>query len=68
MEIEAELRRATLLHGPFHNAHEGYAVFLEEVDEVKKNPSKHPERLQRIQEEATQAAAMATRILVDVCP
>ncbi len=68
--IEDELNRATRLHGSFHNAHEGFAVLLEEVDElwdeVKKNPAKHPERTVKILAEATQVAAMAARLLVDL--
>jgi hypothetical protein len=68
--IEAELRKATSMHGTFHNAHEGFAVLLEEVDELKgevwKNPAKHPERMGRIREEAVQVGAMAARILVDL--
>jgi hypothetical protein len=69
---ELELHAATSTHGPFHNAHEGFAVLMEEVDElwdeVKKNPSLHPERLARIRVEAKQVAAMALRMLVDLCP
>ena len=66
--VVQEFNRATSKFGNFHNAHEGYAVLLEEVDElweaVKMN-QKHPERTTRITDEATQVAAMAMRILVD---
>ena len=66
--ISKEYTRATNIFNPFNNAHEGYAVLLEEVDElweaVKMN-QKHPERTTRITDEATQVAAMAMRILVD---
>lgn len=55
--------------GKFRNAHEGYAVLLEEVDElweeVKKNQFKHPERNALIQKEAIQVAAMALRIAIE---
>ena len=62
-----ELLRATRLHGPMRGTHEGYAVILEEVDElwdeVKK---KHPDKAM-LREEAIQVAAMALRFVVDVC-
>jgi len=64
-----EFRDATRKFGRFHNAHEGYAVLLKEVDElweaVKLNQS-DPEREDRILREACQVAAMAIRILHDV--
>lgn len=61
--VKIELNEAKKKFGSFHNAHEGYAVLLEEVDELwddikaNKDPSK----------EALQVAAMALRFLVDVC-
>ena len=33
--IVGEFLAATEEHGPFHSAHEGYAVILEELDELK---------------------------------
>jgi hypothetical protein len=69
-EIAEEVVRAKSLHpGDFTSVHEGYAVLLEEVDElwdeVKKNPSKmeggiikHKELMRK---EAIQVAAMALR-------
>jgi NTP pyrophosphatase (non-canonical NTP hydrolase) len=68
--IFAEYRRATDNYGKFSSAHEGYAVLLEEVDElwdeVKKNPkSRDPHKMAA---EARQVAAMALRFLVDCCP
>lgn len=75
-EALQELERATKLHGAMHGGHEGYAVILEELDElwdeIKKNPKKMDavergfwERKRR--EEAIQVAAMALRFVVDVC-
>ena len=75
-EALSELQRATSLHEPMHGAHEGYAVMLEEFDElwdlVKLNPKKMSiEELkahrEHIREEALQVAAMAMRFVIDVC-
>lgn len=62
--VGAEVLRATTLHGSFNSTHEGYAVLLEEVDELwhevkTNNPS-------RAREEAVQVAAMAIRFLMDI--
>jgi hypothetical protein len=68
-EIHNEFRRASALYPPFNSAHEGYAVLLEEVeelwDEVKKSPKKREPA--KMREEAIQVAAMALRFLKDVC-
>lgn len=54
--------------GNFHNQHEAYAVILEEVDElwdeIKKNQRHYDMKAQR--KEATQAAAMLIRFLVEL--
>lgn len=69
-EVLSELRTATKKYGSFKNAHEGYAILLEEKDElwtaIKLNPKK-PERLTRIRKEAIQVSAMAIRIILDCC-
>lgn len=62
-EVHSELRRATGKFGNFHNAHEGYAVLLEEVDELWE-AIKHGTRKQQ-RKEAVQVAAMAVRLLRD---
>ena len=68
-EVEAELKRACAAFPKFASAHEGYAVLLEEVDElwelVKVKQSKHDHAKMRA--EAMQIAAMAIRFIVDVC-
>lgn len=76
-DVRAEIERAKAKHpGDFHNAHEAYAVLLEEVDElweeVKKNPKKMlpAEQLmwrQKKYTEAIQIAAMAVRFAAEVC-
>jgi hypothetical protein len=67
--IKAELYRAkTLFPAKFVNQHEAYAVILEEMDElwdeIKKNQKNYDYEAQR--KEATQLAAMVTRLLVEL--
>jgi NTP pyrophosphatase (non-canonical NTP hydrolase) len=64
-----EVKRAkTLFPNNFVNQHEAYAVILEEVDElwdeIKKNQRNYDLEAQR--KEATQAAAMLCRLLVEL--
>lgn len=62
------LRAKTLFPDKFVNQHEAYAVILEEVDElwdeIKKNQKNYDLDAQR--KEATQAAAMLVRLLVEL--
>lgn len=68
-EVAAELERAKKFK-PFNSAHEGYAVLLEEVDElwdiVKMNQTKRD--LDKMRKEAVQVAAMAVKFveMIDV--
>ena len=68
--IMSEYSRARRAHPPFNSLHEGYAVLLEEVDElwdeIKKNPSKRSAL--KLREEAVQVAAIALAILVECIP
>jgi len=68
-EILREYHKASLSNGPFHSVHEGYAVMLEEMDElwdeVKKKKVKRSTRLMAL--EAKQIGAMALRFMVDMC-
>jgi len=68
-EVLRELLRAVEKFTPFHSGHEGYAVILEELDElwdeVKKRPSER--NTQKMRGEAVQVAAMAIRFITDVC-
>lgn len=64
-EVFDELRRAEDKFGPFHSAHEGYAILLEEVDELWQE-IKHGTK-DRVHDEAVQVAAMAIRFLKDLC-
>lgn len=68
-EISTEVLRAkTLFPTNFHNQHEAYAVILEEFDElweeIKKNHKHYDLAAQRT--EATQAAAMLVRLMVEL--
>ena len=69
-DIAVEVAAAQASHVPMHSLHEGYAVILEEMDELKaevwKNPRKHPDRNNQARKEAIQVAAMAVRLLHDV--
>lgn len=70
LEAKVELQRAISLHAPMASAHEGYAVILEELDElwdeVKKGGTE-PRSVERMRKEAIQVAAMALRFVHDVC-
>ena len=64
-----ELTRAQSKFPPFNSGHEGYAVILEELDElwreIRSNQAT-PGRDERMRKEAVQVAAMALRFLVDM--
>lgn len=68
-EMIDELVRATGKFGKFNSAHEGWAVFAEEADElwdhVKVNQTKRD--IQAMRQEAIQCAAMAIRFAIDCC-
>ncbi len=74
-EVITELMGAIKHHGPMRSGHEGWAVIMEEVDElweeVRKNPKKlaggSTEHIGLMRAEARQVAAMAIRFMVDVC-
>ncbi len=66
----AEVNRATKKYEQFQSAHEGYAILLEEVDELwdaVKLKQKSSERINELRKEAIQVAAMALRFLTDCC-
>ena len=67
--IESEYDHATQKHNPFVSAHEGYAVILEELDELKAEVFKRSDKREkyRLTAEAKQVSAMALRFLVDLC-
>lgn len=66
--VIAEYEQAASEHAAWHSAHEGYAVLLEEVDELwdevrRKRTLRDPDQMRR---EATQIASCAIRFVKDV--
>jgi len=66
--VRLEVCRAEAQHAPMASSHEGYAVILEELDELwvevkKKRSDRDPELMGQ---EAIQVAAMAIRFLLNV--
>lgn len=66
--VMAELHAAEQNFPPMRSEHEGYAILLEEVeelwDEIKKSPKKRDRAALR--KEAIQVAAMAIRFISDL--
>lgn len=62
--VGKEVERAQAKFGPFKNGHEGYAVLLEEVDELW-HEVKHGTSENALKE-AKQVAAMAIRFIHDL--
>jgi len=69
-DVAREVFRAERKHEPMNSAHEGYAVILEEMDELKTEVWKGgsvPRDLAAMRKEAIEVAAMAVRFVRDVC-
>ena len=66
--VRTELEKAVKKHASMHSFHEGYAVILEELDELKEQVWKQTEArdLKEMRKEALQVAAMALRFVVDL--
>jgi len=54
---------------PFRSPHEGYAIILEEVEELKGEIFKHQKirDVIKMRKEALQVATMAIRFIIDIC-
>jgi len=67
--VSEELSKAEINFPPLGTYHEGYAVILEELDElwdeIKTKAAYRSEN--DVTKEATQVAAMALRFLIDLC-
>lgn len=68
-DVAFELDQAVRNWPPFNSAHEGYAVLLEEMDELWDHVKTNQRRrdLLKMQAEAIQVAAMAVRFALEVC-
>lgn len=69
-EVAEEVHRAHRLHPrPFNSPHEGFAIIMEEVDELKAHVwMKQKDRsLRDMRKEAIEVAAMALRFALEVC-
>lgn len=69
IEVIKEYVAATKKFTRFNSAHEGYAVILEELDELKEQVWKNQTKRDSAQmkKEAIQVAAMAIRFIHDIC-
>lgn len=65
-EIRSEVLRARRKHEPMNSPHEGYAVILEEVDELWEEVKKNNGRELSALEEAAQVSAMGVRYILDL--
>ena len=66
-DVAEALRFAQSKHKPMNSPHEGYAVILEELDELwDEVKAQKPDR-ERMRKEALQVAAMGLRFVVDLC-
>lgn len=66
-EIQAELSRAMQKHPRMNSPHEGYAVILEELDELWEEVRAQHQDKEKMRKEALQVAAMAARFILDLC-
>jgi hypothetical protein len=67
-DVMAELEFANANFPPMRSEHEGYAILLEEVEELWDEIKKSPKKRDRValRKEAIQVAAMALRFLGDL--
>jgi hypothetical protein len=67
-ELVSERVRATSNHAPMNSAHEGFAILLEEVDELKAEVWKKESRrdYDAMKTEALHVATVAIRLIYDV--
>lgn len=68
VDILHEANRASIKWPPFHSVHEGYAVILEELDELWDESKLKVPSKERLRKEAIHVAAMAVRFAAELCP
>jgi hypothetical protein len=69
-QLDNSLHKAITKHAPMNSAHEGYAVILEELDELwdeVKAWQPTSDNMPQMRKEALHVAAMALRFIKDVC-
>lgn len=66
-QVVDELKGACKSFRPMNNAHEGYAVILEELDELWDEVRSKRQNKSAMRREAIQVAAMAMRFIINVC-
>lgn len=66
-QIQQEIDNSRSRHGEFTGSHEGYAVLLEEVDELWSEIKKRERNFNTMEKECIQIAAMAIKFIEDVC-
>jgi hypothetical protein len=68
--LGVELGQAMAKFKPFSSAHEGYAIILEELDELWEEVRKQYDQRSKakMKKEALQVCAMAFRFMHDICP
>lgn len=67
-DVRIELYSAMTKHRSMASGHEGYAVILEEVDELWEHVKDDTWASTMARKEALQVAAMGVRYALDVCP
>lgn len=65
--LAGEVRRAQAKHAPMASPHEGYAVILEELDELWDEVRRQHADKAAMGYEALQVAAMGVRFILDLC-
>lgn len=66
-DVKTELLRATRKFNSFKSAHEGYAIIVEELEEMWEEIKHKPRDYWKMREEAVQLCAMVLRFLPDLC-
>ena len=65
-DVKWALQQAIKKHALIHSIHEGYAVILEELDELWDEVKRQPVKDDAMRKEAVHVAAMAVRFLLDL--